>query len=243
VNESGITNAVLDYGARKIQNIVKGSDHVEQTSAPRRESEVRSVRVVDRTAPADHYYPAVRSGLRFLKLLFQNSSVRRLDRALRAPAGVPARCSRLSLISARAGLLPVGSSPYHGIMTRSVFVLLITGSLLACPLQCVARSTSVTRVPSADAPACRCCAQHLQGEQKPYAPESDSKCCDCLCDGALLSSRIALDEVVTLVASMESLERPVPSAAASGSSRALASGHRAQRADGAVRLRIRSLQL
>lgn len=70
-------------------------------------------------------------------------------------------------------------------MWRSLLVLALVFALNVCPFVCLGH-----RCAAADeAEACPCCADCNLPEEAPIDDRSDSGCCDCVCDGAVLSAR------------------------------------------------------
>lgn len=67
-------------------------------------------------------------------------------------------------------------------MFRTVQILCLIVSLLACPLRCMAGG-AVLGVP--EAKRCACCPES-EGSSGGVPAPPDESCCDCLCDGALL---------------------------------------------------------
>ncbi len=73
-------------------------------------------------------------------------------------------------------------------MGNSLRILLVLG-LLACPFQCMGALAchGGKEVASAPQSRCQCCPHEDDQPEVPGLPLSGDDCCDCICDGAVLS--------------------------------------------------------
>lgn len=70
-------------------------------------------------------------------------------------------------------------------MWRSLLVLSLVLALNVCPFVCLGHRCAEAN----EAEACPCCAKCNLPEEAPIDGGSDSGCCDCVCNGAVLSAR------------------------------------------------------
>ena len=84
-------------------------------------------------------------------------------------------------------------------MIRCFLALVVTFSLVACPVRCMAAACSAESVTSP--PACACCASQLAAEM-PEAPtpempaEEDCGCGQCVCHGAIVCEAVAIPSLI-----------------------------------------------
>ncbi len=79
-------------------------------------------------------------------------------------------------------------------MGQWLLILWLVGSVLACPFQCMGvfaheQSDSAATIIEQH---CECCPHQRQDSDAPPLPISDEECCDCICDGAVLTSQQSL---------------------------------------------------
>ena len=91
-------------------------------------------------------------------------------------------------------------------MIRTLHVLLLIASLIACPFRCLGNGQA-TCTSSELAASCSCCAHAADNasqqesptspagqQQEPYAPSNECECGSCLCDGAVLTDDDSIRE-------------------------------------------------
>ncbi len=74
-------------------------------------------------------------------------------------------------------------------MSKSLTALLMIVGLVACPFRCTAQSTRTQPAKEVADSGCRCCAHRSKPTEAPAAPKSDDDCCNCICNGAVLTDR------------------------------------------------------
>ena len=89
-------------------------------------------------------------------------------------------------------------------MSHSLTALLMIASLVACPFRCTAQSTRPQPAKAVADSGCRCCAHRSKPAEAPASPKSDDDCCNCICNGAVLTDRdshvaVELSHVVSAV--------------------------------------------
>lgn len=93
--------------------------------------------------------------------------------------------------------IPLGRV-YRNSMFQFVMALLITASLLVCPLRCQlhAEAAAGNQTATAIANVCSCCqpqSQQAPASQSEQCPDSDCDCADCICQGAVLEHHDSLE--------------------------------------------------
>ena len=74
-------------------------------------------------------------------------------------------------------------------MSKSLTALLMIAGLVACPFRCTAQSAPPQPAKAVADSGCRCCAHRSKPAKAPAAPKSDDDCCNCICNGAVLTDR------------------------------------------------------
>jgi len=81
-------------------------------------------------------------------------------------------------------------------MRDRLLVLSMLATLIVCPFNCMGQMT-VGNVAFVSSGGCHCCADCGTDPDNPAEPNSDSPCCDCFCNGAILVgvTSLSLDDV------------------------------------------------
>lgn len=80
-------------------------------------------------------------------------------------------------------------------MFRILLVLNLVGALNACPFVCMGHAAGSDRSDAATE-TCPCCASsHAPDSDEPMVPAEEDGCCDCICNGAVVSDEttVSLD--------------------------------------------------
>lgn len=93
-------------------------------------------------------------------------------------------------------LLGVGPIAYSRRMRHWLLILSMLASLAVCPFNCM-EQMSMGDGTAAPSGGCVCCAHCHTDSEAPAEPCSDSPCCDCICNGAVLATMtsISFDDV------------------------------------------------